>query len=151
MVDSDIIEIVSNLNREIEDMMWGEEKIQPPYWTPIVEFKTDGYVQCIEFLGEYLWDSDNDPRKFDEDTDQYEDLEVFIRREIAKLLEGLKKVNIVDKVIDTENLSRIAYETYCKSVGGMAFNGDKLPDWINVPGRIADAWRFSIIEVIKNC
>lgn len=28
-----------------------------------------------------------------------------------------------------EELTKILYETYCEQVGGVAFNGDKLPTW----------------------
>ena len=30
---------------------------------------------------------------------------------------------------ETETAAEIAYTAYCKSVGGVAFNGDPLPDW----------------------
>jgi len=30
---------------------------------------------------------------------------------------------------DDINLAGFLYEVYCEAVGGVAFNGDKLPDW----------------------
>lgn len=41
-------------------------------------------------------------------------------------------------------LGRIAYEAYCDTVGGVAFNGDPLPTWEQQCERspkIAEAWR----------
>jgi hypothetical protein len=38
---------------------------------------------------------------------------------------------------------RVGYETYCKEVGGVSFNGDKLPTWEEQCERnpkIANAW-----------
>lgn len=31
--------------------------------------------------------------------------------------------------LSDDALAKLAYETYCKAVGGKAFNGDPLPDW----------------------
>lgn len=31
--------------------------------------------------------------------------------------------------MDTEDLAGLLYEHYCESVGGVAFNGDPLPNW----------------------
>lgn len=31
--------------------------------------------------------------------------------------------------VKVEAAAKLAYETYCASVGGRAFNGDPLPDW----------------------
>lgn len=32
-------------------------------------------------------------------------------------------------MINRETVAKELYETYCTAVGGVAFNGDKLPDW----------------------
>lgn len=32
-------------------------------------------------------------------------------------------------MIDKETVAKRLYETYCEKVGGLAFNGDKLPTW----------------------
>jgi hypothetical protein len=40
----------------------------------------------IEYLGIRLWDSDNDDREYlDEDIDEYENLENYIRKEFNKI------------------------------------------------------------------
>lgn len=40
------------------------------------------------------------------------------------LLKGMRKSNVTD-----DELGGLAYETYCKAVGGKSFNGDTLPTW----------------------
>lgn len=43
-----------------------------------------------------------------------------------------------------DQVAQAAYEAYCETVGGVAFNGDPLPDWATQRQRnprIADAWR----------
>lgn len=49
------------------------------------------------------------------------------------------------KTMNTEKLAGILYETYCRKVGGKAFNGDPLPDWNTFRGdpaktKQSDAW-----------
>lgn len=48
--------------------------------------------------------------------------------------------------MDNEEIASKLYEEYCAAVGGVAFNGDKLPGWAEFaadPGKTkqADAWR----------
>jgi hypothetical protein len=50
-----------------------------------------------------------------------------------------------------EELAKALYETYCAAVGGVAFNGDKLPSWAefsNDPAKVkqAKAWRAVAFE-----
>tara|TARA_R110000765_G_scaffold7963_8_gene26147 strand:+ start:3358 stop:3666 length:309 start_codon:yes stop_codon:yes gene_type:complete len=52
-----------------------------------------------------------------------------------------------------EDLTSIAYTTYCKEVGGVAFNGDELPDWEEFGSdpdktKQANAWRESVKAVV---
>lgn len=46
-------------------------------------------------------------------------------------------------------LAHIAYDAYCKAVGGKAFNGDDLPPFDAVPPRIQDAWVSSVSSVVQ--
>jgi hypothetical protein len=46
-----------------------------------------------------------------------------------------------------KSLAQIAYEAYCKAVGGKAFNGDDLLDWGKLPTKIKDAWLDSAVSV----
>ena len=52
---------------------------------------------------------------------------------------------------ESEELAGILYEEYCKAVGGKAFNGDPLPNWVtfrNDPNKQkqSDAW-IAVAEV----
>lgn len=38
-------------------------------------------------------------------------------------------------------LARTAYKAYVASVGGLAFNGDPLPTFEQLPEKIRDAWK----------
>lgn len=49
---------------------------------------------------------------------------------------------------DVENLAEFMYSTYCKAVGGKAFNGDPLPDWKTFAAdpskaKQVEAWRHT--------
>lgn len=46
-------------------------------------------------------------------------------------------------------LARIAYDAYCESVGGKAFNGDNLPPFDDVPQRIKNAWLAAVNAVTE--
>lgn len=55
---------------------------------------------------------------------------------------GVKNAGFVD-VDKLDALAGAAYEAYRAKVGGVAFNGDKLPDWSYVDQTIKDAWKAS--------
>ncbi len=49
-------------------------------------------------------------------------------------------------MIDLEEFAAYLYTTYCKAVGGVAFNGDQLPTWEQFAAdpskeKQANAWR----------
>jgi hypothetical protein len=50
---------------------------------------------------------------------------------------------------NTETLARTAYDAYCVSVGGKAFNGDNLPPFSDVPAHIQAAWITSVSAVVQ--
>ena len=41
---------------------------------------------------------------------------------------------------DEKELGKLAYDAYVESVGGVAFNGDRLPPFEGVPLKINVAW-----------
>lgn len=57
------------------------------------------------------------------------------------------------------DINRIAgelYDTYCKAVGGQAFNGDPLPNWDEFgkdpnKQKQADAWREVAMKALDIC
>lgn len=66
------LQIVNTLNSELYDKV-GETEDQF-YYT------TNGYVDIIGFGDKTLWNSEEDDRQFDEETDEYEPLTPYIKR-----------------------------------------------------------------------
>ena len=46
-------------------------------------------------------------------------------------------------------LAKLAYDIYCKAVGGKAFNGDLLPAFEATPERIQKAWDETSFKVFE--
>jgi hypothetical protein len=46
---------------------------------------------------------------------------------------------------ETHHLGRIAYTAYAASTGGKTFDGRDMPQWIDVPMRIKDAWQAAAV------
>lgn len=44
-------------------------------------------------------------------------------------------------------LARVGYDAYCVSVGGVAFNGDRLPEFKDVPDKIQQAWMNAAVAI----
>jgi hypothetical protein len=44
------------------------------------------------------------------------------------------------EMLSENELGRLAYDTYVQSVGGVAFNGDKLPPFEGLSVKISVAW-----------
>jgi hypothetical protein len=54
-------------------------------------------------------------------------------------------------MIFKETVAEAIYEAYCAAVGGVAFNGDVLPDWaafVSDPSK-ADAWLAAADRAIQ--
>lgn len=89
---------------------------------------TDGSIIWVEFMNQYIWDSDNDPREYlkpivncmVEDDNEKEPLDIFIRKEINKFLDSIRNARL--------DSSRERYELgpipeYCKD-----YMMEKIPD-----------------------
>jgi hypothetical protein len=50
---------------------------------------------------------------------------------------------------DLDRLAEVAYEEYCLSCGGIAFNGDNLKKWNEVENKIKVHWRNAMQAVLK--
>jgi hypothetical protein len=55
-------------------------------------FKSDGIVDAIEFMGEQIWNDDNDERLYTNYT--IEPLEQFVRREVMELVNVISKIKL---------------------------------------------------------
>ena len=85
MTQQDMIELVWDFNIAIEDQMG----VFPGYR---FEFRTTGNVDGIFLNDILLYDSENDERKFDEESGNYEDMREFLKRKIAEELLSMKKI-----------------------------------------------------------
>jgi hypothetical protein len=66
------IALVSDLNNELYEKNGETERK--------FYYSSDGYIDCIWFGTELLWDSDNDDREYIEENNDYEPLKPFIKR-----------------------------------------------------------------------
>ncbi len=81
--------IIGKLNEEIYEQM-GEEQLY-------LEVRSISISMVIEFLGEQLWNEDDDFRGYiNEGTpeEDYEPLEGYLRKEVNKLIDSLKKIKL---------------------------------------------------------
>jgi len=75
--------IVIELNDEIED----RDGLSTIYH---ITFTSDGATYIVNFLGEPLWNSEEDEREIDEKSEEYEPLKDFIRRKYNELIDELQ-------------------------------------------------------------
>lgn len=86
----DAIIVVEELNQEIYDYF---EKYGLTF--PLFELKTDGFSVIINFMGQHrLWCSDEDEREYHEETDEYESLEEYLRRESQKIITQISGIKL---------------------------------------------------------
>lgn len=88
---TEAIEAVTKINEEIYEQT--EEKNGICFFDGL-EFSTNGFSMGIEFLGDQIWCDEDDERKYDEDKDEYEPLEGFLRRQIAEVLKKTEKIKV---------------------------------------------------------
>lgn len=71
---ADIEQAISNLNDIIADSLGDGDEFRQFS----LRAGSDGFQQWIEFLGEAIWTSEEDPRAYDEDKDEHEPLEDYL-------------------------------------------------------------------------
>lgn len=86
MRSEDILNIIFELNGEIH-----EAGVVPEDFCGF-EYRTNGWSSIIEFCGIMLWNDDDDARTYLEETDEYEPLETYLRRESNKLINRISKL-----------------------------------------------------------
>ena len=84
------LDVVTRLNDDLF-MTYGDEQHQA------FGYSSDGCSEIIEFAGIRLWHSDDDPRDFIEDANDYEDLYEFIRKTYNEKLKELASRPIKNK------------------------------------------------------
>lgn len=70
----------------------GKEHCNPWIWMEI-QYGV-GQAAVVEFLGEYLYNSANEEREFNEDKNDYEPIGPYLRTKANKLLTKLQKVKL---------------------------------------------------------
>lgn len=84
-MEQEALKLVEDLNNE----SWSEGN--NTFWEPF-EFISTGNFCGIKFMGEFVWDSENDGREYDYDKDEHkEDLRTFVIKESKKILKNLKQ------------------------------------------------------------
>ena len=83
--------LVQDLNQEINE----SEQYQDQYIDcPLLEYKTNGYAEIILFFGEQIWSSDDDDRKYYEETDEYESLNIYLRRKVNEMVKFISTIQL---------------------------------------------------------
>jgi hypothetical protein len=57
-------------------------------------YKTDGYSRIIEFMEFTLWSDEDDERDYNEETDEFEQLEPFLKRKFNELIDNLTSLKL---------------------------------------------------------
>lgn len=88
---NEAIEVVEKLNQKIYDYF---ESYGLTY--PLLELSTDGFSIIIDFMGQHrLWFSEEDEREFNEETNEYELLEVYLRRETQEIINQIGGIKLL--------------------------------------------------------
>jgi len=82
------INAVRRINEEIYDQIEEDEGFQ-------LEFLTNGFCSGIKFLGDIIWNEDDNERKYDEEEDEYEPMEGFLRRQINEILKKTANIEVL--------------------------------------------------------
>lgn len=89
--------ILCELNEEIDNYSAGLSHIRADFeMMTCFTYETAGNYSLIKFGEEILWDSENEPREWIEDDNDYEDLKTFIKREYNRYVNTLKRFRFSD-------------------------------------------------------
>ena len=95
-------DIVYNLNLHIEKKSpkdhWDNSKT---LFLQIFSYSTNGFDHFIAFNETVLWSSEENGRHFDETTNEYEDLENFVKKQFNAYLEEISRFKFRVKKLKT--------------------------------------------------
>ncbi len=92
MKSQEILDIILKLNSELYEQTT-DELIYLNY-----NYITNGLV-LIEFLDYPIWNSEDDQRKYlNDNSDQQEDLETYLRREVNQIINIISKICVRNKM-----------------------------------------------------
>lgn len=83
--------LVENLNIEISEKI-NDDKILYEY-DLYFEYRTTGFIDIVYFCNIQMWNSEDDERKYDEEKDEYEPLEDFLRRKVSEFCGTIEKIS----------------------------------------------------------
>jgi len=83
----EIEEAILNIEQDIFDSTEGIEYLN-------ITVTSNGFAQIVEFIGVQLWNSEDDMREDINDDGDKEPIEVYLRREIRKLLGVFSKIKV---------------------------------------------------------
>lgn len=87
-----IDDILCELNEEIDNYSAGLTHIRADFeMMSRFTYESAGYYCWIKFGDEILWDSENEPREWIEEKNDYEDLKTFIKKEYNRYVNTLKR------------------------------------------------------------
>ena len=95
-MEASLSDLICKLNQSIYEM--GSESVQK--WIDdegiaLFEYHSSGWADAIDFLGEQIWSSEDDQRKYlGEELDEYESMEPFLRRKANEILAILTQLTI---------------------------------------------------------
>jgi hypothetical protein len=85
----EVIAVVERLNDEWWKVM--EKRTEQDYVHPF-QFLTDGTSMAVTFLEAGIWNDENDLRPYNEEKDEFEPLDVFLRREVQAIGKDILEV-----------------------------------------------------------
>lgn len=86
-----ILLLIEEINQEINE----SEKYPDQYVEFILlEYRINGYGEIITFFDVQLWSSENDEREYNEETDEYEPLENYLKKEINKFIGLISDIKV---------------------------------------------------------
>lgn len=87
---NEIVDTVEDINEKIFDIL--EKKYKGSYFSSGLTVSTDTYVIIVEFMGNQIWNSDDDERE-EISEEVYESLYTYLVRKIKEICKALNLVN----------------------------------------------------------
>jgi len=145
---NNINDILNNLNEEIDNYSAGVFHIKSNFkMMSRFTYETSGYYCWIKFGNEILWDSENEPRKWVEEKDDYEDLQTFIKKEFNKYVNTLKRF----RFSDVENGDKVseAYDAADKGIEVISEIKTLKREWDTLHNNLQDDVYEKIVSEIE--
>ena len=74
-MNREVMSVIDTVNRLNERVDVYTELFE---WTPLLVFQSVGWVDYVLYLGEIIWNSDDDERDYIDETDEYAPLDDFL-------------------------------------------------------------------------